>query len=130
MSKTIKLYTIFSHTLSAEQFTDAHERFGVSEVVVFSKALLKLWSNIPADEEKIKPYLAPLWEHLKDITKDDYILVQGDFGATYIVVEWVKSQGATAIYATTERNTVEKMVEGKSIKTSIFSHVRYRIYGK
>ncbi len=130
MSKIIKLYTVFSHTLSSEQFTDAQERFGVSEVVVFSDTLLKIWSNIPADKESIKPYLVPLWEHLKDVTKDDYVLVQGDFGATYIVVEWVKSQGATAIYATTERNTVEKMLDGKSIKTSVFSHVRYRRYGE
>lgn len=130
MSKTIKLYTIFSHILSAEQRTDAREQFAVSEVVEFSDKLLKLWSNIPANKEKIKPLLEPLWEHLKDIKKDDYVLVQGDFGATYIVVEWVKSQGATAIYATTQRDTVEKIEKGKSIKTSIFSHVRYRIYGE
>jgi len=130
MSKTIKLYTIFSHTLSTGQMTDAKETLGVNEIVTFTDALLKMWSNIPADKEHIKSYIEPLWEHLKDLSEDDYVLVQGDFGATYIVVEWVKSHGATAIYATTQRNTVERIVEGKSIKTSIFSHVRYRIYGE
>jgi len=31
-----------------------------------------------------------------------------------------------AVYATTKRNVVEKEIDGKIVKTSIFEHIRFR----
>jgi len=130
MKNTIKLYLIFSHTLTAEQEQDAIERFGIEEIVQLPEALLALWSHIPAENRTVKPYIKEILMHLGTLTKNDYVLVQGDFGATYIVVDFVKEKGATAIYATTQRNVIEKKEDNQSIKTSIFKHVRYRVYGE
>jgi len=124
-----KLYLLFSHTLTEEQVTDAQERFGIDEIVPLPKALLELWAHVPAESEKVKPYLKEIFNYLDHVTEDDYVLVQGDFGATYLAVNYVKGKGATPIYATTQRNVVEKQEGNKSIKTSIFKHIRYRVYG-
>ena len=130
MRNNSKLYLLFSHTLTEEQKTDARERFGIDKIVPFPTALLDTWSHIPAEEEKVKPYLQEIFTYLDQVTQDDYVLVQGDFGATYMAVNYVREKGAIPIYATTQRNVVEKQVGNKSIKTSVFKHVRYRVYGE
>ncbi len=130
MKSTIKLYLVFSHTLTEKQKTDAIERFGIDEIVPLPKALLDIWSHIPAEEKKIKPYIKEILIYLDRLTPNDYVLVQGDFGATYIVVDFVNEKRATPIYATTQRNVVEKQEGNRSIKTSVFKHVQYRVYGE
>ena len=130
MRSNNKLYLLFSHTLTEEQEKDARERFGIDEIVPLPKGLLEIWSHIPAEEEKIKLYIKDIFMYLDQVTQDDYVLVQGDFGATYMAVNYVREKGATPIYATTQRNVVEKQVGNKSIKTSVFKHVRYRVYGE
>lgn len=130
MNNTIKLYLLFSHTLTEEQERDARERFGIDEIILLPKVWLDIWSQVPAQSEKVKPYLKEIFAYLDQVNKDDFVLIQGDFGATYMAVNHVKEKGATPIYATTQRNVVEKQIGNKSIKTSVFKHIRYRVYGE
>ena len=86
-----------------------------------------LWSGVPAELEEINTYLEPIKIFVKQELKlNDIVLIQGDFGATYAMVRLVKSLGAMAVYATTKRNVVEKELDGKVVKTSVFEHVRFR----
>jgi hypothetical protein len=124
-----KLFLLFSHTLTATQEADAKATFGVEQFVTLPTELQKLWSNVPATLEEVSGYLEPLTNYLKDNAEQgDLVLVQGDFGATYHMVNVVKSLGLTALHATTKRNAVEKMVDNKMVKTSVFEHVRFRAY--
>ncbi len=124
-----KLFLLFSHTLTTEQIVDAKKTFGVEEFIELPKSLQALWSNVPSDLEALNEYLEPIESYLKvELKKDDLVLVQGDFGATYYVVSMVKSLGFKAIYATTKRNVVEKVIKNKIVKTSLFEHVRFRVY--
>ena len=125
-----KLFLLFSHTLTRTQEVDAKVMFGVEQFVTLPTELQMLWSNVPSELEKVSDYLKPLENYLKEYTQQgDMVLVQGDFGATYYMVNQVKLLGLTAVHATTQRNVVEKMVEGKSVKLSVFEHVRFRVYG-
>ena len=124
-----KLFLLFSHTLTPQQQEDAKRDLGVDTFVSLPLELQTLWSNVPSELEEVSDYLKPLTTYLKEQTKaDDVVLVQGDFGATYQMVNEVKALGLKAVHATTKRNVIEKVVENKIVKTSVFEHVRFRSY--
>ena len=125
-----KLYLIFNHKLTDEQWEDAKNTYGIEEVVPLPKMLREIWSHVPADISALSEYLSLFKAYISQMTEEDHVLVQGDFGATYIMVNWIRKQGAKAIYATTIRDVIEKVEEGKNIKISVFKHVRYREYGE
>jgi len=118
---------LFSHKLTAEQINDGKSSFGVEEFIALDDDLQTIWSNVPADLESVVEYLQSIRDFLiKNMEEDDVVLVQGDFGATCAIASFVKSLGGVAVYATTKRNVVEKEIDGKIVKTSIFEHVRFR----
>jgi len=124
-----KMILLFSHNLSHEQKEDAKLNWSVEEFISLPKELQTIWSNVPADLEDIKEYLEPIKQFLiQNIDKNDIVLVQGDFGATFKIASFVKFMGSSVVYATTKRNVVEKEIDGKSVKTSVFEHIRFRRY--
>ena len=124
-----KLFLLFSHTLTEEQVEDAKNSFGVEAFVELPLELQNLWSNVPSDLEEVSAYLEPLKIYLKEQSStDDVVLIQGDFGATYSMVNSVKSLGLKAVHATTKRDVIEKTIDDKVVKTSVFKHVRFRVY--
>jgi len=59
----------------------------------------------------------------------DLILVQGDFGATFLVVGWALNCSRVPIYATTARSLEEHTLDDERVvQKRIFQHVRFRGY--
>jgi len=124
-----KMFLLFSHTLTPSQEVDAKKSLGVDEFVALPQELQELWSNIPPHLTTLDEYLEPLKEYiLKNASKDDVFLIQGDFGGCYNMVNFVKSHGMVAVHSTTTRDVVEKTVNGKVEKFSRFEHVIFRLY--
>jgi hypothetical protein len=123
-----KMLLVFSHKLTQAQIQDAKDCLKVEEFVSLPEDLQKIWSNID-------PILPPRLQ-LKEIedwinnnaTPDDYILIQGDFGATFYLVDVVKEKGLTAVYSTTERKVIE-VHEGDEVHLKhTFKHIRFAEY--
>ena len=124
-----KLFLLFSHNLTEAQESDAKDSLGVTSFVTLPAELQNLWSNVPSSLESLEAYFEDLKHYLeKELKQGDVVLVQGDFGATCSMVRFVKGLGAKAVYATTTRDVVEKVVDDKIVKTSVFKHVRFRVY--
>lgn len=121
---------IFSHNLTEKQVLDARESLGVDSFIYLPPKLQNKWSLIPPDAEDICQSTYEIKEWIASIAnKNDYILVQGDFGATYGVVNYCKSKGLKAIYSTTKRKAKEIVrSNGKVESVHVFEHVRYREY--
>lgn len=129
MIKKPKLHLLFNHTLTAEQLSDAKASFLCEKFVSLPQELQELWGSVPPDIKSLKEYLNPIKEYLRaTVKKDDFVLVQGDFGATCIMVNFVKELGAKPVYATTSRDVVEAKEGDKVIKKSIFRHKQFREY--
>ncbi|MBM4356165.1 MAG: hypothetical protein FJ109_20630 [Deltaproteobacteria bacterium] len=125
-----RLLLLFSHELLPEQESDARASLGVREIVPLPPDLLRLWQDVPADSADIADYLAPVIDWLRQLARPgDLVLVQGDFGATWLAVNKVVRLGAVAIYATTVRESHEAVTgDGSVVKSSRFRHVRFRRY--
>ncbi|SFV50186.1 Uncharacterized protein MJ1673 [hydrothermal vent metagenome] len=124
-----EMLLLFSHTLNKAQELDAKESYGVESFVILPDELQELWSSIPADMRDISNYLQPIRDFVLQYAHSGNIaLVQGDFGATYEMVNFCKSLDILPLYATTKRNVVEQTRDGKVVKTSVFEHVLFREY--
>ena len=123
------MFLLFSHKLTDEQIKDAKENLGVNEFIYLPEDLQYKFSNVPPEIEDIKEYSKDFKEFLKNnAKKQDFILIQGDFGVVFQMVEFCKENNLKAIYSTTKRVVKEQIIDGKIIKTSEFRHIRFRNY--
>ena len=124
-----RLFLLFSHKLTEEQIKDAKNKFGIQEFIYLPQNLQYIWSNIPAEATCINDTIYPIYDFLsQNISKGDYVLIQGEFGATYKLVNHIKLCGANAIYSTTKREAIEIATKDGVIKNSIFKHCTFRHY--
>jgi len=124
-----KMFLLFSHTLTTAQSKDAEKSFAINDFVVLPSRLQELWSNIPPELESIETYLQPLKNYLlSNASKGDAILIQGDFGGGYHMVNFTKEHNFLALYATTKRDVQEREEGNVIVKKSVFKHVRFREY--
>ena len=127
----MKMFLLFSHKLTSEQIKDAKENLGVDEFVYLPKDLQEKFSNVPPEIEDIKKYSLDFIKFLeKNASSEDYVLIQGDFGVVFWVVEYCKKNNIKAVYATTKRVVKEEVIDGKVVKISEFKHVKFRFYFK
>ncbi len=127
MSK--KMFLLFSHKLTKKQIEDARLNWNIEEFIYLPKELQTIWSNISPDLDSLEDILIPLKEFVKkNAISNDVLLIQGDFGACFSMVNFCKKLNLIPVYATTKRIVKEFEEDGKMIKKSIFEHRRFREY--
>ncbi len=124
------LFLLFSHTLTEEQHNDAKAQWAVDSFVTLPQELQAAFSNVPADITNLNQYAKPFNKWLKNNAKPhDLVLIQGDFGLTYKMVRFCKKNNLIAIYATTERQSIEvKQPDGSVVTQRVFRHKMFRRY--
>ncbi len=124
-----KLHTLFNHTLTPLQIDDAKNSLGVYEIIEPRKDIKEIWSSIPAEIDDISNFLIPIKKYLSELAEGNYVLIQGDFGAVVLAVEWAKEFGLIPIYSTTERVHREILKDDGSVEmVKNFKHCIYRRY--
>lgn len=120
----------FSHMLTDEQQRDARERLGVDVFVEMPKTLAAAWEQVSPEPEVPGDTLHRALSFLKQATvSGDYVLVQGEFGLTWAVVEWCRRNERIPVYSTTQRDyRYETATDGSVRNTHTFRHVRFRRY--
>lgn len=123
------MYLLFSHQLNNKQIENAKDKFGVSNFIYLNKELQDLWSNMPYDKLSLKEELEYFENFIKmNVKVDDIVLIQGDFGAVYHMVNFCKQLNLKALYSTTKREVEEKVENNKTIKYVVFEHQIFREY--
>jgi len=130
-----KLFLIFSHKLTAEQITDAQISLNATEFIYLPNDLQQIWSNISPYKEDITNDIQMIYRFViqnddsEQKNKKNYILIQGDFGATYYLVNQFINTNIIPVYSTTERQVIEEKInENETKKTVVFKHVKFRNY--
>ena len=103
--------------------------------VVFGEVLDVPFPSVPgnADEDQItrlaEESTKKILSHI-DKSKENVVMVQGEFTLTYAVVSILLSMGITAVSACAERRVTETVDEnGTPLKQVVFQFERFRKYG-
>jgi uncharacterized protein MJ1673 len=121
-----KMFVLISHGLTQEQKSQALKVFGVEDIINIAD---DAWSNISPSDENILYVLNRYKKELMlEATAGDILLVQGDFGATYNMINFAKNIGIKTIYATTKRIVQELAIDGKLVTRREFKHEKFREY--
>ena len=125
------LFLIFNHELSPLQENSAIKELGICLFHKLPSELDRLWSQIPPDITKLTEYLKPITQWLSDSAQSsDYVLIQGDFGASYLMVQVAFKLGLIPVYSTTRREAIETHGADGSVQLiHQFKHVIFRKYG-
>lgn len=125
-------FLIFSHRLTRDQESDLRSNWKVERISSLPTDLQMLWSKIPPQLNALSTYLEPIRQWLqRNAKQEDLALIQGDFGATYILVEYALGLGVIPLYATTWRTLKEEVLpDGEVRQQRIFKHERFRVYGR
>ena len=115
-----KLILLFSHQLTPQQLKDAKETLQCNKIIYLTDELLYKWQNI-TPETDIQIFKDFLIENAKI---GDYVLIQGEWGTTYNMVNFAKEKNMIPIYSSTARKVIEEKSgsDNRVIKTSIFEH--------
>lgn len=127
-----KLIAVLNHEMTDDQTRDAYKSLRVNEIENIPVELKGLWANIPPDKPCIAHHLAKIREWLlSTASTGDYVLVQGDFGACFIIANFAISEGLIPVYSTTSRVVEEAVLPDGSIALRhVFRHVVFRKYGE
>jgi len=124
------LYLLFNHELTPMQQKDAFLSLGISQIQRPPANLKAMWRQIPSGLDSMSDYLEPVKSWLSEnARKGDYVLIQGDFGACFVMVNFAIERGLVPVYSTTTREAVEEHGEDGAIRiTHRFKHVKFRKY--
>lgn len=126
------LFLLFNHQITPDQELDARTSLKVKNIITMPRQIQDIWSQVPPDLDRISHVLSPVKSWLSfESSPGDYVLIQGDFGACYIMVNAAFDMGLIPVYATTKRAVSEELQPDGSLKvTRRFKHERFRKYEK
>ena len=126
------LFVIFNHRVTKLQEEDAVRSLGVQRIIELPPHLKEIWSDIPPDLPAISEFVEPVMEWLASNAKaNDFVLVQGDFGACFLMVNFALQKSLIPVYSTTGRDATEEYGEdGSVLLTHRFEHRMFRRYGR
>ncbi len=126
------LIVLFNHTLTAEQKKAAEKELGATRIVLPPENISGLWAAVPPQLGGLSGYLEPVRQWLDEVVEPgDHVLVQGEFGATWLMIRHVMRLRGVPVYSTTMRQAREKhLPDGTVVVQHVFAHVRFREYGK
>ncbi|MBU4184630.1 MAG: hypothetical protein KKC23_00200 [Proteobacteria bacterium] len=122
-----KLFLIFNHEITPAQKNDALSSFGIQQIISMPPDLKELWRQVPPDLTEISNYVGPVKDWLaSQAKKKDYVLIQGDFGACFIMANFAFEIGLIPVYSTTGREATEEHKDDGTV--NLMHQFRHRIF--
>ena len=116
------LFLLFNHRITKHQKAAACLSLDVDRIINLPSDLKDLWNQVPPELSEIRDYLVPIRSWLgSNAMAGDYVLIQGDFGAAYLMVTFAFENGLVPIYSTTYRKANEEYVDDGSVSPSLTS---------
>lgn len=128
-----KIILLFSHTLTDNQIIELEKRFEIEKITYLADELQFKWSNLSPDytliEEELKNVKSFIKNNIEEGFDKQYILIQGEYGAVYHMVNFAFSIGLIPIYSASKRAYESRKIDGNKIENiHYYEHVRFQLY--
>ena len=122
------VFCLLNHKLTPRQEAELRNSFGVKRIIYQPPHVAELWSKIPTVAELSGLHLEHFTDWLREANPGDMVVLQGEFCATFALVDFSLGRGLIPICAVTERVAQEER-EGEVIYTKyVFEHICFRRY--
>jgi hypothetical protein len=122
------IYCLLNHKLTLKQEAELQNSFGVEGIVYPPQRIAELWSKIPTVHELSKSHLEPFTIWLQEAKESDTVVLQGEFSASFALIDFALRKGLIPVCAVTERVALEKREGEKVSKEHTFEHICFRRY--
>ena len=123
-----KAYCLLNHNLTERQLAELRDSFAVCDVLYPSEELSRLWSQVPATKRLDTSVIESIIGWLTSARKGDLLIVQGEAGSTFMMVDYALKTGLIPLHAVTKR-VAQEVRSGEQVqKQHIFEHVCFREY--
>ncbi len=127
-----KTFCLLNHSLTQNQLAELEQKFNSSEIIYPEEKIANLWAQIPPEDFDCGIIDDAILWLKENSSPGDLFIVQGEFGSTFMLVDFALKNNLVPLYATTRRVAKEKR-EGESVfREYIFEHVcfkKYRYFG-
>ncbi|AEF81047.1 CRISPR-associated protein Csx20 [Leadbettera azotonutricia] len=121
-------YCLLNHALTENQKAELANDFGCENCIYPSEELKALWSAVPTDKFLTQAHLEPFASWLSEAKADDVVVLQGEFGMTFALVDYALGRRLVPVHAVTKRIAKEER-DGELVHRSyVFEHVCFRRY--
>lgn len=121
-------FCLLNHELTQKQTAELHASFGSDRIIYPPNWIATLWSSITTDRELVKARIEPFITWLQEARKGDLAVIQGEFGATFALVDFSLRKGLIPLYAVTKRVAQETRKDETVYRSYVFEHVCFRPY--
>ena len=123
-----RTFCLLNHTLTQKQLSELGEKFNSTDVVYPEKKLAELWSQIPPEKNNEEVVSSVVSWLKKTAVPGDLFIIQGEFGSTFMLVDFALKNGLVPLYATTQRIAKESRNEETVYREYVFEHVCFKKY--
>lgn len=121
-------FCLLNHKPTQKQIAELQSSFDTSQIVCPPTDVTEFWAQIPPVSVLRKNELLKVVTWLDEANEGDIVIIQGEFGATFALVDYALMKKLIPIYAVTQRIAQEQQ-KGETIhRQYIFEHVCFRTY--
>lgn len=126
-----RIFVLINHILTQRQINELKITYGQDCQFIFPPQDIKdYWAQIPPTTSLDPESIFQIVKWLSQSEKDDILLVQGDFGATFMIADYALQNGLIPIQSVTKRIEHEERDGEKVYKHYVFEHECFRKYKK
>lgn len=122
MLKYKKVLALISHKILPEQEQELKNRFEIVDIKFLPENLQQIWSNVLFDDKYYTNLNEMIDYMLSILNEEDYVIVQGNWGYVYKLVEEAKKNKIIPLYAFSIRDSSEDIINGEVVKITKFKH--------
>lgn len=124
-----KTFCLLNHQLTDNQKRELSEKYAAQEVIYPPAEISQLWSQIAPETERSEISRKIIqWLVAQNAQAADLFIIQGEFGATFMLVDYALKNKMIALYATSRRVSKE-VVEGETVRKEFsFEHIMFKEY--
>ena len=121
-------FCLINHQLTENQITELRENYSVSNIKYPEPALSQAWAQIPATQQLDMKPINSVIEWLADAKAGDLVIIQGEYGSTFLLVDYTMKNKLVPLHAVSKRISKEIRVGEQVQKQNVFEHVCFRAY--